>query len=434
MKHIITVITVSLLILCISAGAAYAGGYQLNLLGQRQIGMGHVGVGMPLDVAAISMNPGGLASLDHNGAMVGINGTFINTTFNSSLMPGYEAETDSDIRTPFNIYAAYDTPAEGLKAGIGVYTPYGNSVRWGEDWMYAGMLSEISMSVIFVQPTLSYQLTDRLGIGAGFIYAIGSVNLQRQAEVDLTQVNPGLPDNAPLSVELDGSTTAIGFNAGIHYQHNEIFSLGVSYRSEVEMNLEDGDADFSLGGGVPAEVSNQLFPPGNTFDATLPLPAVLSIGLGLKPTVDLRIGIDANLTFWDTYENLAFDFDVNTPALQDSDEPREFNNRWIFRIGGEYDVTDALQVRLGTYYDPSPVDEGFITPETPDVDRFGFSAGIGYEFTPAFGMNASLLYITSSAREQSMEDAAQPGTPDIVPIGEFQTNAFIPGISLYHRF
>ncbi len=431
MKNIVTAVTVSLLVLCISAGSALAGGYQLNLLGQRQIAMGHTGAGMPLDLAAIAQNPGGFSLLDHNGINLGSSATFINSTFSSSLVQGYEAETDSDVRTPFSIYAAYDLPVDNLKAGLGVYTPYGNSLRWGDDWMYSGLLSEISMFTVFIQPTVGYQLTERIGVGAGLIYAIGSVNLQRSTELDLTAF--GMADDVPLHVELDGSTNAFGFNTGIHYQHNDMLSLGVSYRSKIDMDMEGGDANFTLT-GVPEQFAEAMFPSGNTFDASLPLPAVLSIGLGLNVSEDLRLALDGNLTFWSTYENLAFDFEENTQALEDSNEPRDYNDRWIFRIGGEWDATDALQIRLGSYYDPSPVDEGYITPETPDVDRFGFSAGVGYAFTPQFGMNASVLVITSGSREQSLEDAAQPGTPSVVPIGEFQTSAVIPGISVYHNF
>ncbi|MDG5766303.1 outer membrane protein transport protein [Balneolales bacterium ANBcel1] len=441
MKNFVTVIAIMLLTACMGVKTAWAGGYQLNLSGQRQVGMAYVGTGMPLDLATISMNPGGLAALDHNGILLGSNATFINTTFRSNpqmfpvLQGDYEAETDSRIRTPFSIYAAYETPLENLRAGLGVYTPYGNNVRWDNDWLYAGMLTEITMFTIFIQPTLSYSLTERLSVGAGPIFAIGSVNLQRRPTVDLRGVDPNLPQDAPLHVELDGSTTAFGFNAGLYYEHNDMLSFGVSYRSKVDMELEEGDADFTLESQqVPAAVAGQLFPPGNTFDASLPLPAVLSLGLGIRPSEVVRIGLDANLTFWSEYEDLSFDFGINTPAVQDSQEPRNFNDRWIFRVGGEWDATEVLQLRLGAYYDMSPVDEGFITPETPDVDRYGFSAGASVALTPQMGLNASVLFITSSYREQTLEDMNQPGTPAVVPVGEFQTNALIPGLSFYYNF
>ncbi len=422
MKNFVTALTTSLLVLCIGATAAQAGGYQLNLLGQRQIAMGHTGVGMPLDAATIAMNPGGLSMLDRNQLLLGSSATFISTTYRAPAPSSYQVSTDNSVRPPFGFYASYDTPLENLRAGVGVYTPYGNTVNWEEGWKYRFMLDEILLSTIFIQPTFSYNINDRIGVGAGVIYAIGAVNLQR----DLPVTNQ---DGEYGRVELDGSTTALGYNVGIQAEINDLFSAGISYRSLIDMDVEDGDADFH----VPASLSAN-FPADNRFDASLPLPAVLNLGLGITPAENFRIGLDANLTFWSAYESLDFTFEKNSPAVQDISEDRSYNDRWIFRVGAEWDVTEALQLRAGSYYDPSPVDEGYMTPETPDLDRIGLSTGFGYAFTPDIGMNASLLVVTSSTREQSEQAAIEAGTFGDVPIGDFKTLAWLPGLSIYHKF
>lgn len=427
-----------LLMLALPAEALRAGGYQVNLFGQRQIGMGHAGAGLPLDYAIIAQNPAGLAALRGNGVILGASATYLTTDFRTSpeqlptLNSNYETSTQSNARLPFGLYAGVDTPVDKLKVGLGIYTPYGNNVEWEEDWLYSGLLTKISLSATYIQPTVSYEISDRLSVGAGLIYAVGLVNLQRRAEVDLSSA--GASDSIPLNVELDGSTTAFGYNVGLFYEANRMLSLGVSYRSEVEMEVEGGDAFFELEGNVPAPVENSLFPEGNRFDASLPLPGVLSVGLGIRPNKQLRFALDANLTFWSTYEELSFDFEENTQAVTDSEDPREFNDAWVIRAGGEWDATPKLQLRAGAYIDNSPVDEGYITPETPDVNRYGLSVGIGYEITRQFRVDASLLHITSSYREQSRQDATAEGTPDVVPIGEFRNTAWIPGVSLGYQF
>ncbi len=421
MKKTLTVIAASLLVLCLNATTVLAGGYQLNLLGQRQIAMGHTGVGMPLDIATISMNPGGLATIDHNAILLGSSATFISTHYRAPAPSSYVAKTDSPMRTPFSIYASYVTPVENLRAGIGIYTPYGNALRWEEGWKYRFLMQEISLTATFVQPTLSYRIGDRIGIGAGFIFAYGAVNVKRDLPVDAQ-------DGVTPMVELDGTTTAFGYNVGIHGKITDQISFGAAYRSQIDMEMSGGDADFT----VPVSLSG-TFPAGNRFDAALPLPAVLSFGLGFRATENLRLNADANLTFWSAYENLSFEFEQN-PETLNSVGLRNFNDRWIFRIGGEFDATDRLQLRLGGYYDPSPVDEGYITPETPDVDRIGISGGFGYAFTPQTEINASVLLVLSSPREQTAQDAMEAGTFGTVPVGEFVTRAWIPGISISHRF
>ena len=421
MKNTLTVLAASLLALSLTATSVHAGGYQLNLLGQRQIAMGHTGVGMPLDVATISLNPGGLATLDHNALMIGANATFISTSYRAPAPSSYLAQTDSPIRTPFSLYASYDLPFDNLRAGLGVYTPYGNALRWEDGWKYRFLMREISLTAIFIQPTLSYMIDDRIGVGAGFIFAYGAVNVQRDLPVDAQE------DIVPM-VELDGTTTAIGFNVGIHGKVTDQISIGAAYRSQIDMEVSGGDADFT----VPQSLRG-TFPADNRFDASLPLPAVLSFGLGFMATEELRVNVDANLTFWSAYESLKFEFEQN-PETLDSDGARNFNDRWIFRIGGEYDATEQLQLRLGGYFDPSPVDEGYITPETPDLDRYGITAGLGFAFTPQTSVNASLLLILSNPRDQTTQDVMEAGTFGTVPIGEFHTRAWIPGISISHRF
>jgi long-chain fatty acid transport protein len=74
-------------------------------------------------------------------------------------------------------------------------------------------MQEISLTAIFVQPTLSYRIGDRIGIGAGFIFAYGAVNVQRDLPLDAQ-------DGVTPMVELDGTATAIGYNAGYSWKNH----------------------------------------------------------------------------------------------------------------------------------------------------------------------------------------------------------------------
>ncbi|MEM6264752.1 MAG: hypothetical protein AAGI38_19725, partial [Bacteroidota bacterium] len=49
--------------LLLSSGTLFAGGIQLNLLGCRQLGMGHTGTGIALDGANLVFNPGSIGFL-----------------------------------------------------------------------------------------------------------------------------------------------------------------------------------------------------------------------------------------------------------------------------------------------------------------------------------------------------------------------------------
>src|SRR5262245_61245709 len=81
---------------------SYAGGFQVNLQGQRQIGMGHTGTGYVTDAATIFFNPGGMGWLD---TMVNISGgmSFIipRTRYLEAFPGTYTAEMIHNTGTPF---------------------------------------------------------------------------------------------------------------------------------------------------------------------------------------------------------------------------------------------------------------------------------------------------------------------------------------------
>ena len=138
-------------------------------------------------------------------------------------------------------------------------------------------MTHLQLQSIFFQPTISYKISDKVGIGAGFVYGMGNVNLQR----DLPVVdNKGIYGHATL----DGKAQGYGFNAGFYYQPNTKWSIGVTYRSKVQMDLNNGTATFT----VPASLSSQF--PSGPFTTSLPLPSVISAGVAFTPCQKLNSG------------------------------------------------------------------------------------------------------------------------------------------------
>ncbi len=394
---------------------APAQGFQVNLQGQKQIAMGHAGTGLQLDAASVFFNPGAVSLLEHNSVSAGISPIFANSAFLSSST-SQTFRTDNPVGTPFTFYGVWGPERLRFKAGLGVYTPFGSGVNWGSSWEGRFALEQISLQSIFIQPTVSFQLTENLGIGAGFVYAPGSVNLQRALPVTSATLTQG-------KAELDGRASGIGFNAGIYFQPADVISVGLSYRSQVNMQVENGTATFT----VPASLQGTTgFPAGNTFNAELPLPRTISLGVGLYPTGALTLSVQADYVGWSAFDTLAFDYATNTPVLQDTRSPRRYQDSFSFRLGGQYQVQEALALRAGAYYALTPVPEGYLTPETPDADRIGLSVGVGYRFGENFVIDVSLLYLQTARRRDTNLETGLSGT--------FQTKALIPGISVTYLF
>jgi long-chain fatty acid transport protein len=89
-------------------------------------------------------------------------------------------------------------------------------------------------------------------------------------------------------------------------------------------------------------------------------------------------------------------------------------------------MNDLFTFRAGAYYDSSPADEKYFTPETVTLNTVAFT--LGATITPLEGLEIDLSYLELHGLEadKSYEPANFTGT--------YKTMTFIPGIGLSYRF
>ena len=321
---------------------------------------------------------------------------------------GITEETDNPIGTPFYLYATYKIN-DKLTAGLGVYTPFGSTVDYGEDWSGKYLIQDISLSAIFIQPTLSYNINDKLRVGAGFAIVRGAFEINRAAPV---------PIGNDAQVNLQGDAIAFGFNAGVHYDVNEKFSVGLTHRSKVDVELEGGDAEFT----VDAALASRF--PDSEFDATLPLPATTTLGLAFQVSEKLLVSVEGSFVEWSGYESL--DFDFAEEVIADSKNPRNYEDAMIFRAGAQYSYSEMFDFRAGFYYDQSPIQDEYFNPETPNSDNIGMTLGLSGHIGERFGFDASLLYIIGLERDSEYQPSGFGGT--------YASRSVIAGVGLNYSF
>jgi len=384
------------------------GGYQVRLQGHKQTGIGLIGTPFSFDASSIFYNPGSLAFYEGKfSASVGASGIFSNHIYQKDGT-NYQARTENPTGTPFFGYFSYKIK-EKLAVAVGVYTPFGSSAKWNEDWAGRYLIRDIKLSAIYIQPTVAYNFKDKFGIGAGFVIAIGSVEL-----------NKALPYSETSSANLQGNATNYGFNAGVFYKPTEKLSIGVDYRSQIMMDLEGGDATFT----VPSALSTSV-PSENKFDASLPLPANLDFGAAYAFNDKFTLAVEVNWIMWSTYESLDFTFE-QAGELLNNENPREYKDTWIPRIGGQYKLNDLFTFRAGAYYDSSPANEKYFTPETVTLNTVAFT--LGATITPVKGLEIDLSYLELHGLEA--EKSYEPANFS----GSYKTMTAIPGIGISYRF
>ncbi len=415
-------------VMAVAALSAAAEGYQVNTLSAKQLGMGHVGTGLKLGAESLIFNPAAVAfsdkTLELSAAMAAINATAYTTT-----LDGAEYTTASKVSTPFNVGAAFRI-YDNLYGGVAFYTPYGSSIDWGEAWPGAVMNQSVDLKMFTVQPTISWRILPNFSIGAGLTVSWGNVNLNKalvsassmdqlldlQYEAALLKYNvaklqamaagqpfdtpePTAPEAKfgnvpPASVNLTGnSETVLGFNVGAMWDINSKFTVGASFRSEVNLHVKAGDAKVSYANEAAAQILGATLDNLNytNFDASMPAPYILTVGVSYKPIERLTLAFDAQLNGWSSYDFLDFKF-ANLPAF-DQHLEKNYKDAWTLHLGGEFAMTERLDLRAGLMVDFSPCDKGHYNPETPGQTRIEPSVGFSFRPMKNLSVDVAFMYI-----------------------------------------
>lgn len=410
----------SLTLLALASSTAFAGGYRVSIQGQKQLAMGHTGVAVVNSAEVAFFNPAGMVYLDKKfNLSVGGNALFANVKFQNSTY-NWTAES-KNVGTPFSVYATYKLN-DWLTAGLAVYTPYGSAVDWDQDWEGAHLVNNIDLQAIFVQPSVSIRMGEHFSLGGGVIYASGSVNLNRNLSM-----NPLLSDDGqPSDVTIDAKgITAWGYNLGMMFNPTDKIRLGMNYRSEIIMEARDGDAIYN-----DTPTFNPLA--NTTFNADLPLPAELTVGLSYQVTDKWLLAFDYNRTMWSAYEALDVKFGNGTESLN----PRNYQNVSTYRVGTQYKANDKFTFRAGWYFDESPVQDGYFAPETPRNDSMGYTGGLTYQLNSKLGVDFSFLYLHFDEIDNSYNHSTDPisGQPNPDFGGTYKSVVFSPGIGITYGF
>lgn len=396
---------------------SWSQGFQVNFQGQKQQGMGCSGTALVQDNSTLFYNPGGISFLQSSSINVAGTPVFGNVMYVDSATQSVH-RTNSPVGTPFSLFALWSPKAyHRLKLGLSVTTPFGSTVQYEDGWIGRFALTRLELKAIHIQPTVSFKITDNIGIGLGMVVSTGKVNLQKDLPLQFANGDFG-------RAEIAGAALGFGYNMGLHFRANEKLNVALAYRSKVNMSVTEGQVDFTVPDGVASS-----FPDGSLTSA-LPLPSVWTLGLAFQAQKKWAMTLDVNRVGWGVYDTLAFDYAQNTSSLLDTKSARNYKSIFAFRAGVQYEVCSkedgsSFHVRAGGGFGFSPVQSGYVTPETPDGNRFYLTTGLSYAFSNHFSVDASLYY-TKIVRSDTNQETQLSGT--------FTTIALAPGLGLIYKW
>jgi long-chain fatty acid transport protein len=340
-----------------------------------------------------------------------------------SIPGGNDGDMVPGTLIPFAFYAQPVT--DKLAFGFGVYAPFGSKTDYEDDFQgrYFGNYTELT--VVSAQPTVSYRFNEQWSVGAGVTYNRVEGELRRQLPSEAT-----FNSARDIDSRVDGEDEAWGYNLGVIYRPMPETTLGLTYRSKVDYELEGNfSATDPLGNVVRSDTAN----------LELTTPETVNFSLTQQMTDRLKLMFGASWVRWSQFEEISV---TGTSIPNITNEQQNYANAWAFATGGEYQLTPTLALRAGVTLDFTPTNDEDRSVRIPSDDRRIFSLGAGWSPTPDLTIDVAYSYLSERGTfvEQERSDLLASAATGGAAIGgtnysaDYKNEAHGFGAQLTYRF
>ncbi|WP_434356251.1 outer membrane protein transport protein [Parasalinivibrio latis] len=363
---------------------AFSAGFQLAEYSATGLGRAFAGEAAMADNASAQFrNPAMMTYLE--GTQISVGGIYVSPNIdiegtNTTLNKATSAKNMANGALVPNFYLTHQFN-EKWTAGFAVGTNFGMSTKLDDSFLGTQFGNEASITTVEVNPNIAYKINDQFSVGGGvrFVMGEGSIGATNSMDNALGFV----PKGTTLKY-MEGDDTAWGWQAGAAWQLNENNRVGFNYRSEVDLNLEGHANGFGFNPHNPA----QKF--AGSMELVLPASAELASFHQLNKQWALHTSI--NWTDWSQFEKL----EAHIPALSKPNQlvkQENWKDSYRFAVGTTYQLDSKTQLRTGFAWDRSAVSDANRTLTIPEMDRYWFSVGYGYQFTQNLTLDAGVTYI-----------------------------------------
>ena len=388
--------------------AALASGFLIYDLSGEAIGRASAVSADTSEPAAVWFNPAQLSFQE--GASASAGGVLV--TARSTFTPAEAgASTTDSKRGVFFLPTVFagGKVNDRVALGMGIYTAFGIGIHWPDDWVGREDAISASLQTLAFNPTVAIKLHPQLSIAAGFDAVRATVDFQN-----------GLPSIVGGDVRLVGGTWGFGGNVAALYRIiPERLHAALTYRSRVKLHF-DGNADFS-----PANPDFDRMLPDQPGTASITLPDIFTAGVMGRVMPNLSLEVDANLTLWQTYNEI--DIRFSNPATPSRTLLPDGHAALTLRAGADWALARApgLHLRAGVIWDGSALPADGVGPGLPDSNRIDGTLGVGYA-RGIFKADLGYMLVTFLGADAKGGHESPPGT--------YKTTAHLVGLTLAARW
>jgi long-chain fatty acid transport protein len=343
------------------------GGFQMVDQSARAMGTGGSVGALTGDPTAIHANPALLSFLDGPVFSFGATVQVPDQRFFGVNSLTTETKMQAQVLFPPNICLTYTTPG-GFGAGVSVTVPYEIQTEWDPNWVGARLAVKSDLRVAMVTPAVSMKFSENLSVGVALELGLPRILYEQRFPVTFPGDSTTQPD---ADVTHDGSgNVSYGVLAGVYYRPNDLISLGASYRSHMNLSIEDGRVRYR---GIPDQIAGQY--PEGRFSTGLALPNQFLISASLHPMRWLSLSGDLEYSLWSEFSSVRITYsDPTRPDVL-------ANLNWKDVVNARFGLEAAFSefsIRAGIRFEQTPVPDATLSPGLPDASGTGYSLGFGY--------------------------------------------------------
>ncbi len=437
--------------------SANAAGFQINEISPGLQGDATAGAAAANnDVSAMFINPATLSTLQQNQAYIGgneifpdvrmMNATAVHTVNSPGEPPSPTSATVTGVNSQGSIAKPVFVPDgyfgwrinNKLVAGISLLAPYGLVTKYYDSSVvrFAAVLS--SVNTINLTPALSYQVNNKLSVGAGFQFQYLNATFSNfnGAYTGVPAIDSLIAASYPTYLKANG--WGYGFTIGGLYKLDPQTMLGLGYRSIVSTRISGTGQQYTgPGGTVPAPNPVFLFNAETSTNAAVKTPAILTLSAA-RDINNWTVKATAQMNFWYTFNQLSINmpdaFAVNS-TLQ-----TKWKNAWFIAAGADYRLNTKWTLKGGVAYDESPTQNAYRDPRIPDGDRYWLTLGATYFVNKHVSVDGVYEHLFVPTTTVNVTQASGVSATSTLPLevnhiyADYKSSVDIVGLALRYSF
>lgn len=363
----------SALILFLLPFSGEAAGLWLYELATPDMGSASAGrVALAMDASTAAINPAGMTRLDRSQLLTGIQMLYVETEFDTDFAEfGGGDGGNAGGWVPAASFSYVHNVSPDLRLGLTIGSFFGLGLDYGKSWAGRYYVQEAEFLTVGINPGVGYRINGQWSIGAGF----SAVNSQLKQKVAIRNLGQDQPDG---QLKLEDDDWGFGYNLGALYEHNDRTRLGLTYRSEIDLEYKDA---ASLKGLQPPldGIASIIGLSGSKVALEMHLPQAVMFSAYHKVTDQLALLGNVGWQEWSAFGETTISLSSTTTTELTQD--RNFDDTWHFAFGFQYEIDDPWLLSIGIAYDESPVSDSDRTPDMPLDRQWRYGTGLQYDLS-----------------------------------------------------